>query len=392
MQKKIIALAVAGLMSGAAFAQSNVTVYGQVDMGYYNTRSDMLTSAEADHTAGIGSGLWGASRLGFKGEEALGNGLKAMFTLEYGLRADAAAGVGSNLDGTGNAREQTVGLSGDFGMVKAGYQTTLGHIAMNKFDAARATAFSALNSLRATSISVSNRHANMIQYVSPKLMGGLTLSGTYAFSGVSSADTTAYGATGTTTNNDQERVIGFMADYTAGPLALAYVHHRINDVTNLSGYDNREHMLGASYDFGVVKLFGTYQTDRRSGHPTTPNLAATEWQNRVYQLGLQLPINEMSRVDFNYANFNRKEDVTNVARVSDNDAKSWAIQYSYNLSKRTMAYAGYTRVSNDNPSSATGQFTALRGASAATGGDYGVAPTDIGGDSRGWGVGLRHNF
>ncbi|MBK6638252.1 MAG: porin [Rhodocyclaceae bacterium] len=107
---------------------------------------------------------------------------------------------------------------------------------------------------------------------------------------------------------------------------------------------------------------------------------------------MQLPINEMSRVDFNYANFNRKEDVTDLARVSDNDAKSWAIQYSYNLSKRTMAYAGYTRVSNDNPSSATGQFTALRGASAATGGDYGVAPTDIGGDSRGWGVGLRHNF
>ena len=34
MQKKIIALAVAGLVSGAAFAQSNVTIYGAVDMGY----------------------------------------------------------------------------------------------------------------------------------------------------------------------------------------------------------------------------------------------------------------------------------------------------------------------------------------------------------------------
>ena len=36
MQKKIIALAVAGLVSGVAFAQTNVTVYGAIDVAYVN--------------------------------------------------------------------------------------------------------------------------------------------------------------------------------------------------------------------------------------------------------------------------------------------------------------------------------------------------------------------
>jgi predicted porin len=62
MQKKIIALAVAGLVSGAAFAQSNVTVYG--------IRKAKSTDGGQD-----------GSRVGFKGTEDLGNGLSAFFQL-----------------------------------------------------------------------------------------------------------------------------------------------------------------------------------------------------------------------------------------------------------------------------------------------------------------------
>ena len=67
MQKKIIALAVAGLVSGAAFAQSNVTIYGVVDAGYVNSSGDKANGKTANF-GGIQSGNFSGSRIGFKGE------------------------------------------------------------------------------------------------------------------------------------------------------------------------------------------------------------------------------------------------------------------------------------------------------------------------------------
>ena len=62
MQKKIIALAVAGLVSGAAFAQSNVTVYGIIDMAYVY-RGDSTVDVQDDHN-GLDVGGWDSSRFG----------------------------------------------------------------------------------------------------------------------------------------------------------------------------------------------------------------------------------------------------------------------------------------------------------------------------------------
>jgi predicted porin len=96
MQKKLIALAVASLASGAAFAQTNVTMYGIADAGYVYSQGDAsLRSCGTNKFSGIQSGLLSGSRLGFKGEEALGNGLKAVFTLEYSLGIDNNSGVGN---------------------------------------------------------------------------------------------------------------------------------------------------------------------------------------------------------------------------------------------------------------------------------------------------------
>ncbi|HNH93897.1 porin, partial [Accumulibacter sp.] len=107
MQKKLIALAVASVASGAAFAQTNVTMYGIADAGYvYSTGKANIAGGGTNKFSGIESGLLSGSRLGFKGEEALGNGLKAIFQLEYGLSIDSNAGVGTAL-----ARQQFVGLS-----------------------------------------------------------------------------------------------------------------------------------------------------------------------------------------------------------------------------------------------------------------------------------------
>jgi predicted porin len=114
MQKKLIALAVAALASGAAFAQSNVTVYGQVDVGFSHRSSgryaggvfaggDRALGVESELVPGstyrgrlksknaIDSGLSDASKIGFKGVEDLGNGTKALFVLEAGFNVKAIA-------------------------------------------------------------------------------------------------------------------------------------------------------------------------------------------------------------------------------------------------------------------------------------------------------------
>ncbi|MBK5912737.1 porin, partial [Rhodocyclus purpureus] len=122
MQKKLIALAVAGLVSGGAFAQSNVGIYGIVDVGYMNENFDGADKA----TSKIDSGLLSTSRIGFTGEEALGNGLKAVFNLEYALAVDTNNTVGTTTDNQGNtvtaARQQNVGLShATYGTVLAGF-------------------------------------------------------------------------------------------------------------------------------------------------------------------------------------------------------------------------------------------------------------------------------
>ena len=115
MKKSILALAVLGAVSGAASAQSSVTVYGLVDVALVR-ESGAATGASTKITSGVGAG----SRLGFKGSEDLGGGLSALFLLENGFQADTGAmGQGGLLFG----RQAYVGLQGGFGTVTIGPST-----------------------------------------------------------------------------------------------------------------------------------------------------------------------------------------------------------------------------------------------------------------------------
>jgi predicted porin len=86
MKKSLIALAVLAA-SGAAMAQSSVTVFGVVDEAVSYTNGGVNWN-------GINSGGNATSRIGFRGTEDLGNGLKAVFTLEQGINIDDGTGLG----------------------------------------------------------------------------------------------------------------------------------------------------------------------------------------------------------------------------------------------------------------------------------------------------------
>ena len=85
MKKNLIALAVFGAFSGAALAQSNVTLYGIVDVNYQYNDPDV---SGASSTSGINSGHQSGSRWGIRGSEALSPNLNAVFTLEGGFAID----------------------------------------------------------------------------------------------------------------------------------------------------------------------------------------------------------------------------------------------------------------------------------------------------------------
>ena len=243
MQKKLIALAIAGLASSAAFAQTNVTVYGKIDMSYEHS-----SGTGGSKTTGINSGGHDGSRLGFRGEEALGGGMKAIFGLEYGsLKTDINAGI------TGS-RQSFVGLSGNFGTIKAGNIYSTGDNFGGKYDSLdAANSYSPLQYFAAISGATITTGAtqNSVGYTSNS-MSGFTLRGVVGFAPMK-LDTVAF-------NTNQERLYGVGVDYDMGPLSVGVVHHRVNHIGNTGPADQRENALAVTYDFGPLALTGTWQT------------------------------------------------------------------------------------------------------------------------------------
>jgi predicted porin len=125
MKKALIALAVLGLTGGAAVAQSSVTLFGVIDadMKYVKTGSLKLKKLDS-------SGL-NTSRIGVRGTEDLGGGLKAGFWLESEVGVDTGAAANG---GAFWGRRATVSLTGDFGEVRLGRNKTASRLHLEDFD------------------------------------------------------------------------------------------------------------------------------------------------------------------------------------------------------------------------------------------------------------------
>ena len=170
MQKKLIALAVAGLVSGAAFAQTNVTVYGVVDVGYQYNKS------EDNKFSGIESGEMSGSRIGFRTTEALGNGLSAIAQAEFGFKADTNSGLNT-------VRNAWVGLKHDqIGAFTAGRQNRVAYDWIAKGYASDITVVYPSNTLASnfTQLHSSDRVDNSVKYASP-VWGGFEVRTVYGF-------------------------------------------------------------------------------------------------------------------------------------------------------------------------------------------------------------------
>lgn len=356
MQKKLIALAVAGLASTAAFAQTNVTIYGVVDAGYAYSSGDRAGAQnKAANFSGIQSGILAGSRIGFKGEEALGNGLKAIFTLEYGIANDQDGGIGTGTGALGT-RQSFIGLSHDkLGTVALGRQYAPGYMATTRNDALASSVPSALTQMNTAGYNSiqggSNaRLNNAVAYVTPN-WSGFTATAAYAF-GESNTEATGANAAGNGISTGNNGVFGLGLNYANGPLNLDVVYHSRQGVTttaNATQDSINEWFLGGSYDFKVVKVMATYQ-DQNDNNGTSAN----EIGNKVWSVGAVVPVFGNGKVHLSYADISWD-------RRGAGDSDAWTLAYTHALSKRTTLYTGYTRASNDRDAvNAAGAVSATR--------------------------------
>jgi predicted porin len=324
MKKSLLALAVLGAFAGIASAQTNVTVYGLVDLGIASERGAAGTKNS------LQSGIPSGSRLGFRGTEDLGGGLKANFVLESGFNADTGTLTNAN---TLFSRQATVGLSGGFGAVNFGRRNTPFFNALDAVDPmATRLAGSATNLFATTGL----RMNNSVIYTSPNLSG---------FTGE-----VAYGFGEVAGNSSANRQIGASLGYANGPLTVALAHHKADNATGTDSLKNT--LLTGKYDFGVAAAHLAYARNKGLG------VDSNDWL-----VGATVPFGASAVV----VDYIRKNDKT----AANQDAHQWALAYTYSLSKRTSLYTSYANVTNDN------------GAAYTTIGGYG---------DREFNVGLRHAF
>ena len=333
MKKTLIALA-ALAATGATLAQSSVTITGRMDLGMTSVET---TRGAANATPGAtdafslagAEGTRTGSRLGFRGTEDLGGGLRAGFTYEIGINADRDTGTNAQ------TRLANMTLSGGFGTVVVG-------TFMNAFDTARgfspATAgvpggdFVFRDGARVTE-RFDSRTQNAVAYVSPAF-SGFTLS-----AGAVNEDTTVRNAAGvvTTRNDVQGMILG--VNFSQGPLAaqFAYGDLDLTALTPAAGFEVQNWVLGVRYTLPQVVVSFIYEDTQRSV------AGISQREQTAWEIGARFPMGAFAP----YVTFGQGEiDVPAVG--GDRDISAWQIGTIYNLSTRTSIYAAFGEDQSEN--------------------------------------------
>lgn len=343
MKKSLLALAVLGAFAGVASAQSSVTLFGVVDVSARYVKNDAAKRRVSLATDGYNS-----SRLGFRGVEDLGGGMKAGFWLESGLSADTGTVDTTRFFG----RRATVSLMGGFGEVRLGRDYAPSFWNMTIFDAFGTNGVGSSLNVNQLFTGTRVRTDNGIGYFLPSNIGGL-----YGQFQVAAAENaTAPGNPG--------RYVGARLGFAAGPFNIAASYAEQKFVSGAASLKSAN--IGGSYNLGAVKLMSYYNQNKQGND-----------KDQMLSVSAAVPMGQ-GELHAGYDTDKR----TNAANVSTK-VDQIKLGYVYNLSKRTAMYSTVSRLKNKN---ATGY--AIGGGNAyGTNGVTPAAPKSLGLE-----VGLRHAF
>jgi predicted porin len=353
MQKKLIALAVASVVSAPVFAAgSSVSVYGVIDVA---VESSKLTNNVS--TSRMVSGGNTTNRLGFKGSEDLGNGLMANFVLEHQPNPDN--GTDANAAAFWH-RTAKVGISSkSWGQVNFGRQYSPWFSTRAGNDIFYTAGVGSNYSLHAGLTRISNS----IRYDSNSI-NGFKMAASYSFGNQAAcavADTGQEDTTGACKKLGSGA--GVSIAYGNGPLKLAYAYDTQARAVGTGNDDRKLNHLAGSYDFKVVKLVAGWNSMKMG--------PATDW--RTWYVGGVMPVMGKDLIKLEYTRRNNR-----ATGVSNGDSNLIAIGYEHPMSKRTNLYATYAKMNNDSAATA-----AMLGTGVTPGAGF---------DPSAFQMGIRHKF
>lgn len=299
-----------------AFAQetSQVQVYGLV--GAYVAKSER--SGGPDAVTQLGHGGLTTSFLGVRGAEDLGAGYKAIFALESFFQTDTG-GMGRNASDPLFSRNAYVGVDGGFGKLTFGRQTNPTYSNMgtlSPFGASVVFSPLVLQSFVGTyngTLTGNTVWNNTIQYASPRV-GGF-------------AGSVIYGL-GEVAGDSGKGNFGLHANYVNGPFSAVFSTQRFRVPVTAPMTEQKGHLLGATYDFKVAKVYGSFLKTEASGEVN---------DTKTYDLGVKVPVTQSGALLAEWAQTKRTR-----AAVPENKRNTASIGYDHFLSKRTDVYVIYS--------------------------------------------------
>jgi len=333
MKKPRIALAVLGLFAGAASAQSSVTIYGVLDLGVskINNGTSFLNGLPVGLT-GI-KGAWNlrpstSNRIGFRGSEDMGGGLRANFSIEH--RLDPSQGTEQNGQNGFWRGHSWVGISkAGLGELRLGRQYNPALYVAQQGDPWGWD-------YNVGSVQVINRAGNGVTYSSNAVSYHTPVIGGFAGQFQVGA---GEGGIAVNAGNNADRTFGASLVYTGGPLYIGLAHNRVR-IQN-SPNKNEYTVLTGWYDLGPI---------RPMLQVTSAKNVSTE-TSKSFVIGATAPIGA-GRLKAVVASFD--------PAGSNNNTKKVGLGYEYFLSKRTSVHADVGSGKTQNQTRTTGIESGLK--------------------------------
>jgi predicted porin len=392
MKKSLLAIAAMSAFASAAQAQSSVTIYGILDVGFSGSTT-RAGSAKSNSTSLTGGGSEQSSRLGFKGTEDLGGGTAAFFTAEFQLYPTDASLSGNTNTGLFN-RQTFVGLSKKgIGQAAIGTQYSPVHTAVGRTDPGQQNnmqgnviySVSSGTGATQTTTAYTTRYNNALTLQTER-MAGFQINGIYSNN---NTDSNNPSTTQTISNNE---ALGLGINYvwqklnvdlamssskqqtflgtTATAAALPAVSTTVSVINNVMGTNIGilTNYAGATYDFGILKAYAGYINTKY-----TSNLDSNVYlQRSAQQIGVRSFVTPKIEAWASVGNGSYKGPnsvtVGTTQYSSTADFTGYQLGSNYWLSKRTNMYAIF-----GSTQSSTNGSIAAEGASS-------------------YGVGVRHTF
>lgn len=315
----------------AVYAQSNVTVYGRLNVDMESIKISNPTGGASGDVVRMSSN---SSRLGFRGNEDLGGDLKAIFQIESSVNPDAGTG-------TLSGRDSFVGLMGNWGKLRLGFMDDVFKGMGEYTDRFKGTGLEddgTIAALGGGGAGFTRRQLNSLRYDTPEF-GGFKGEIQYGLEDEAPVDAKTSLTMAGHYKLDQLKV------------GVAYAQHK--NFTTIGKTDSA-YRLGAKYDFGAFDIAGGYTHDKYE-------LASGDVSHDYWTISSGIKVGAAGVVSLKYgkagdgkgsvANGTSSPSGSDGARIfkgPNSGAKLITIGYEHNLSKRTQLYTYYTKISNDS--------------------------------------------